>query len=439
MVHHRFSRWRRDRRANVAILTALVMIPLVGLCGLAVDFGSAVAARASLDAAADSAALLATTVASNQYLAGVANPTAAAKTAAAARFNAQAGAIASVTLGTVSVGVTQSGPQFASTVTYAASYQTALGPVVGVNSIALNGVSASSLSVKPYVDIQVMMDVSASMLIAATTADIASMQALTSTYVKKPGDPDNASQSCAFACHWNTTGTDYLAMARTAGITLRLDVLRSAVGNLITNVAALNKQSAFRFGMSTFARAFTSIYAMSSNIAGATPTLAQISPDVNLCGSDCAETNFTAAITGLAGITGTSGDGSTQDKSQKFLFIVTDGLVDQGVDPNRTISPISPSDCQTMKNKGVTILTLYTPYVPLKGPPDGTTVPANDYYMQHVWQYQSMGSPDAIQQAMSACATKPAFAYVATDAAQIDAQLTTMLATVLQTSGHFTQ
>ena len=92
-----------------------------------------------------------------------------------------------------------------------------------------------------------------------------------------------------------------------------------------------------------------------------------------------------------------------------------------------------------MKNKGVTILTLYTPYVPLKGPPDGTTVPANDYYMQHVWQYQSMGSPDAIQQAMSACATKPAFAYVATDAAQIDAQLTTMLATVLQTSGHFTQ
>ena len=143
--------------------------------------------------------------------------------------------------------------------------------MVGVNSIALNGVSASSLSVKPYVDIQVMMDVSASMLIAATTADIASMQALTQHPTSRsPAIRTTPSQSCAFACHWNTTGTDYLAMARTAGITLRLDVLRSAVGNLITNVAALNKQSAFRFGMSTFARAFTSIYAMSSNIAGAT-------------------------------------------------------------------------------------------------------------------------------------------------------------------------
>ena len=44
-----------------------------------------------------------------------------------------------------------------------------------------------------------------------------------------------------------------------------------------------------------------------------------------------------------------------------------------------------------------------------------------------------------IQQAMSACASTPALAFVASNSAQIDAQLQTMLATVLQTSGHLIQ
>ena len=112
--------------------------------------------------------MLATTVASNQYQGGVSNPTTAAQTAAAARFTAQAGTIGSVTLGAVNVTVTQSGTTFSSKVTYSASYKTALAPVIGIKTLDLSGASASSMSINPYVDIQVLMDVSASMLIAAT-------------------------------------------------------------------------------------------------------------------------------------------------------------------------------------------------------------------------------------------------------------------------------
>ena len=433
---HRLGRWRRDRRANVAIITALLMIPLIGMAGLAIDVGSAVAARATLDAAADSAALLATTVASNQYLAGAANPTTAAKTAAAARFNAQAGTIASVTLGTVTVAMTQNGAQFASTVTYTAGYQTALASVVGVDSIALGGVSSSALSVNPYVDIQVLMDVSASMLIAATPNDIAAMQVLTTNFKPAPNEvvPDNAGASCAFACHWNTDGTDYLALAQANKVTLRLDVLRSAVGNLITNIAALNKQAAFRLGMTTFAQAFSQIYPMSGNISGANAALAAISPDVNMCTSNCPETYFSGAMASLGTIIGTSGNGSSQVKSQKFLFIVSDGLVDQYTGVARVIGPINPSDCAAIKAQGVQILTLYTPY---------SELPNNGFWVDNVEPYQepwgSQQQPDLIQQAMSACATTPSLAYVATNSAQIDAQLQTMLATVVQTTGHFTR
>ena len=426
------GRWRRDRRGNVAIITALMMVPLIGMAGLAIDVGSAVAARASLDAAADSAALLATTVASNQYSAHVANPTAAAKTAATQRFSAQAGAIPSVTLGTVTVAVTQNGTQFASTVTYTASYQTALGPVVGVNTISLGGVSSSALSVKPYVDIQVLMDVSGSMLIAATATDIANMEALTSSYVAKASDPSNAEPNCAFACHWSTNGSDFLALAQSNKVTLRLDVLRSAVGNLITNIASLNQQAMFRLGLSTFNASFNQIYPTngdpaSSNIAGATVALNQIAPDI--CGSGCGETFFSNAMAGQNAITALSGNGATQATSQKYLFIVTDGLVDQR-NNGQYIAPISASDCVALKAKGVTILTLYTKYVPLMN---------NSFYMSNVWPYQSMGSPDDIERAMSACASTPSLSYVASNSAQIDAQLQTMLAAVVQTTGHFTR
>ena len=165
-------RLRRARRGNVAMLTALLAVPLTGMVALAIDFGNATAARARLDAAADAAALLATTVASNQYLAGVANPTGTAQTAAAARFAAMAGAQANVALGPPLISVTQSGSLFNASVTYTGIYRTYLGAVVGVGSIALGGVSAASLSVNPYVDIQVLMDVSSSMTIAATPSDI---------------------------------------------------------------------------------------------------------------------------------------------------------------------------------------------------------------------------------------------------------------------------
>ncbi len=436
-LRQRFARWR-DRRGNVALMTALLAVPLVGMGALAVDVGGAASARASLDAAADSAALIATTVASNQYQAGIANPTAAAQSAAVQRFNAQAGTIGSVTVGTVNVAVKQSGTTFTSNVSYTGAYQTAMAAVVGITSIPLGGASASSMSINPYVDIQVLMDVSASMLIAATATDIANMQTLTTNFKPTAGEvvPDNAGAACAFACHWNTLGTDYLALAQKSGVTLRIDVLRSAVANMITNIAALNKQAGFRLGLTTFAQTFTQIYPMTSNISGASAALTSIAPDINLCTSNCPETYFSSAMASLGTIIGTSGNGASQATSQKFLFIVTDGLVDQYTGNARVISPISPSDCAAIKAQGVQIMTLYTPYLELTN---------NGFWYSYVrpyqepWDSETPPQPDQIQQAMSACASTPALAFVASNSAQIDAQLQTMLATVLQTSGHFTR
>ena len=431
----------RDRRGNVAMMMGLLAPGLVAMAGLAVDFGNATWAHSKLDGAADAAALLATTVASNQYQAGVANPTAAAIPAATARFNAmigitppQYGFAPNVTISPVSISMTQTGSQFTSTVSYTGAYQTFLGGIVGVKQIALGGTSQASVSSNPYVDIQVLMDVSSSMTIAATQADINNMQTLTQNYQLPPNKPGNVHQgeACAFACHWTTANNDFLALARQNNVQLRIDVLSAAVGNLVNTIASLDTNSAFRLGLSTFAQQFNQIYPMSSNINGASSALSLIAPDINDCSSNCPETYFDNAMASLGQVTPASGNGSTQASSQKFLFIVGDGLVDQYTGSNRVIGPINAASCNALKANGITILTLYTPYVPLLN---------NSFYVQNVEPYQPQPyspSTDQIEQAMAACATTPKLAFIASDASQIDAQLQVMLATVVATSGHLT-
>ena len=80
-----------------------------------------------------------------------------AQAAALQRFKAEAASQPSVTLGPVAVSVSNSGALFTSKVTYQGAYQTYFGSLFGVGQIALGGGSASSLSLNPFVDIEILM------------------------------------------------------------------------------------------------------------------------------------------------------------------------------------------------------------------------------------------------------------------------------------------
>jgi len=212
MTHER--RLHRDRRGNVAMMAGLLAVPLLGLTGLAIDFGTATAVKAQLDLAADAAALLATTNASNAYLAGASDPITPAIAAATQSFTAQSSSLAGGSISAPAVSVHQSGTLFSSEISYQGAVPTTFGRLFGVSTIAVNGKSASSLSINPYVDIQVLMDVSSSMTIAATQVDIDRMELLTATYSPIGKVPSNISEKCAFACHWSATGGDFYDLAK---------------------------------------------------------------------------------------------------------------------------------------------------------------------------------------------------------------------------------
>src|ERR1700723_21995 len=80
----RIFRFLGDRKANVAVIFALLMVPTIYLLGMTLDYSQVVRKRAQLNAAADAAVIAAVTPTM------LTQPTSAAVTAATNVFNATA-------------------------------------------------------------------------------------------------------------------------------------------------------------------------------------------------------------------------------------------------------------------------------------------------------------------------------------------------------------
>ncbi len=415
---------RLGRRGSVLLLVALAMVPLIGMVALAIDFGRTAMAKSRLDLAADTAALLATTAASNAWLAGDANAVQEAIAAAQARFQAQAANQPDVAIGAVNVSVTQRSGLFTSTVAYAAQEPTTFGWVLGIAALAGSGQARASLSVNPFVDIQILMDTSSSMTLAATPEATTAMQNLALTFKPVPPAPDNVSTSCTFACHWSSTNVDYYQLAVQNNVQLRITVLQTAVAGLINTLSGLDTDNRFQLGLYSFNKLFNVLYPLSSDIAGAMAYLATIAPGINFCSDDvaCPDTYFSNAMARMTAVDQALPQGT--QAPQRFLFLVSDGVYDQYVSGQRQIGAFDPADCAALKALGVTILVLYTPYTP---------IPSNSYYVQHVEPTSTVIVPN-----LQACASSPAYYFVATDATEINMQMQNMLQLVARTTSHLT-
>ncbi len=417
---------RLGRAGNILILTAVTAVPLVGMVAVAIDFGRVATAKGKLDLAADSAALMATTTAANAWRGGDVDAVPKAISAAEARFAAQSANQPDVQIGPVNVALTRTGGLFNASVTYTAVSETTFARVLGITTLPISGLATASLSLNPNVDIQILMDVSSSMTLAATTADIATMESLTASFNPKGPLPGNVSrgESCAFACHWSNTNVDYYQLAKTNNVQLRITVLQAAVGGLISTLTSLDTDNRFQLGLYTFHQLFNTVYPLSHDVAGATASLGTIAPGINDCSSNCPNTYFTNAMKQLTAVDQALPQTGVQ-VPQRFVFIVGDGIYDQYSSGGaRQIGAFNPADCAALKAMGVSILVLYTPYTP---------IPSNSFYVQNVQPVSGQIVPN-----LQACASSQSYFFVANDAADIQIQLQNMLQLVVQTSSHLT-
>ena len=400
------DRFARDSNASVAVITAFVAIPMLFLIGAGVDYGMAVQREAELNGYADAAALAAVTPTM------MAQSSSAATTAAQDTFNAQAASLGSITYSptNLQVSISTVGAKRTATVSYSATYQTSFASILGMNGIALSGSSSATAGQAPNIDFYLLLDDSPSMAIAATQAGINAMVAATP-----------AQGGCAFGCHethpssdnlGNPNGEDNYTLARNLGVTLRVDLLRQAVQNLMSTAQSTENtnNAAYRMAINTFDVNFNTIQALTASLATAQASAGNIqlltvysnnwltSSNNN---SDT-DTNYDKAMSGANTLMPNPGSGSNVkgDTPEEVLFFVTDGVEDESVSGGRHQSVMDPAWCTTIKNRGIRIAVLYTEYLPL---------PTNTWYNTYIAPIQNNIAPS-----LQSCASPGLFFQVNT-------------------------
>jgi Flp pilus assembly protein TadG len=450
-VRSLLDRLVRETKANVATIFALASVPLLFLTGMGIDYGLAADRQSQLNAFADAAALAAVTPTM------MAESTSAATTAAQNTFNAQASTLAGVTYNAnnLSVTISSNGSVRTVKVSYSAASQTIFPNILGMTSIALSGSSTATAGLAPNIDFYLLLDDSPSMAIGATSSDINTLVANTQSQCDS-APAGGSTCGCAFGCHetnpgneshcnnWNCNqsgsgnpnGEDNYALARALGLTLRIDLLRTATANLMTTAQSTENKynSSYRMAIYTFDVGFNAIQGLTSNLTTAQSSASNISllevySNNYLTSSnynDDTDTDYDNAFNNINTTMPNPGSGTnTQgDTPQEVLFIVTDGVEDEAVssEPSMsssygnysgsrqesTLNPLNASGseidtdwCTSIKNRGIRIAILYTEYLP---------IPNNGWYSAHVSSYQSN-----IGNQLEACASPGLYYEVTTD------------------------
>ena len=349
------------------------MFPLIIAVGLAIDFTATADARAKLDAAADSSSLAGAIAAKAYLLANSESGTPIAvlnsEAIVVGRDRAQnhfAGAILAIpALGATSsvTTVTVENQTVTSKVAYSAVLPLSFGPMIGKDHSDIANTVTAETSLPLFLDIYIALDISSSMGVGATQADI---------------DLMNQRIGCAFGCHvqgdWHYDG------AHAVGATLRIDVLRDAIAAMLNQANAIKTSpDLFRFSLHTFSNNLATLQGSTTDYGALAQAVNGIVPDTGDGG-----TNFHVSIgQQLPPILPQSGSGLAGESRKTHVIIVTDGVEDcvketpwlhcdenyvnwygngpQG--PEWSMQAFDPTICTPLKNKGATVSVLNVKYV----------------------------------------------------------------------------
>src|SRR5437762_5520619 len=222
------GRFHRDKSANIAVIFAIAAVPVMTFVGSSVDYSRATAARSKLQAATDAASVGSVAKTSPAFIAAGTMTSdgtiAAGVTDATNIFNANMNGVTGYTLNSMTATVTKAGGTVTSTVQFSADVSTTFLNVIGKTSMTVTGSSTATTTMPLYIDFYLLLDNSPSMGVGATPTDVSTMV-------------NNTSDQCAFACHDLNDNKNYYKLAKSLGVTTRIDVLRSATQSLMDTAA----------------------------------------------------------------------------------------------------------------------------------------------------------------------------------------------------------
>lgn len=439
------SAFRPAQGGNVAIVFGLSLIPLIGVVGAAVDYSRGNSAKTDMQAALDATALmLAKNTSVPTWTQGDLNGN--ASNIFRALFNRPEATGINVT-GHYTPGAA---PTIA--VTGSATLQSAfMGGILGLlgnpnaSTMTISASATSTYGSPQTLQLNIVFDSSASMIVGATPADVTLISNWVTAHwdLVKPGDPapnypggDNP--PCAFACHdvgGSTTASDIvqgLTNAHAANATTQFDVMISAGRQLITHVQTehdnnpMLRNNTYLFNVMSFDTSVHTWGGSNLSFANATQAVSSVTPGL--------DTYLSSAMSTLITRLGTQGDGTSTSSPLKFLILITDGLQS---DRSRNWSgghwaqdsawnyntyfggyatTIDQTQCRRLKDNGIILAVLETPYVPLTG-----QSPKVAPYEKTVRKVVYPGGPNtgsAVSTALSQCAST-GYYFQATTAADI--------------------
>lgn len=373
------------------MLTAIVMVPVLGAAGLAVDFSQAMAMRSQLFEAADAAALAAITekspgVAEAVKMSGDGKVQVAEEDGKKFFLAQRPAALEGLAL-TVDMTVLKKGNSLQSQVDFRAEIPTSFLRILGRQSITLSGTAKATYQTESFIDFYMLLDNTPSMGVGATPGDVNKLVAATS-------------DKCAFACHIVNNGVDdpksYYNLARKIGATIRIDVVAKATAALMDEAIATQKYaSQFRIAAYTFGEAATDVKLFTvSKLTSDLSALKKSAATIKLMSipkqgfNNDQQTSFDDALTKISKEIDTPGDGTTTASREKVVFFVADGVGDsykpkgctKKLTGDRCQEPIDTKYCQALKDRGIKVAVLYTTYLPL---------PTNNWYNDWIKPFQS--------------------------------------------------
>ena len=262
----------------------------------------------------------------------------------------------------------------------------------GISSMSVGGTATAVSDSAAYIDFYLLLDNTPSMGVGATTADITKMV-------------NNTPDQCAFACHDTNNSNNYYKLAKSLGVTMRIDVVRQATQQLTdtaTSVAQYPNQyrmAVYTFGPSAASAGLTTVAALSPDMSAVKAATANVDL-MTVAGqnqNNDMDTNYDAILPAINNVIPNPGPG-TMAAPQKVLFFVTDGVADesnthcsQKLTGTRCQEPIDANLCAALKDRGILVAVLYTTYLPL---------PTNNWYNTWIKPFSSQIAP-----ALQACAS----------------------------------
>ncbi|MGV3552674.1 TadE/TadG family type IV pilus assembly protein [Rhizobium sp.] len=364
-----------DRSGNFAILFALSSFALLLGIGVAIDFARAYGVRVGLQANLDAALVAAVKMVDKTDETSIKNAMVkwlnAQKVADDSTYDIKADDI-QLDVGNGAV-----------TAVARATLPTTFLALANISTMKVATKASVIAPSASYINVYVVLDKSASMLLAATTAGQTTMRANTK---RKSSDT-----GCVFGCHvvegdpWQYKGKTYTtnySLARALGVTLRADVSVTAAKEVLDMIDTYDPgHSRIKVSFYTAGSKLTQVVAPTFNTTTARNALDDDAKKLNSATSED-KTRFDATLPALTQSVGAAGDGKTAATPLKLVLLLTDGTLSQrdwvlnGVDWDSQgrmyggtdwfrVAPLNPAWCSELKTNKATLGVLYTEYLPV--------------------------------------------------------------------------